>query len=805
MFMRLAAGAQPGRDCSIQQTTQWRIPMRTQLSFLLFVCLLFGNANCALAQGDNNPPPLRRVTLYKHGVGYFERQGKVNGDQQVTFLFDAAQMNDVLKSLVVLDLGKGRIGGVTYDSTKPLDRRLEEFAVTLDKSNAAGMTALIGQIKGARVSLRVGTGTTNNINGTVVGIEKRAKMQNGEKTEAQELVLLGEAGELFSVPFEQIRSLKLLDAKLREDLDQYLSVLQSTLHKNLRRLTIATQGQGERDLFISYVVEAPVWKTTYRVVLDKLNKPFLQGWAVVDNVQDEDWNDVRLSLIAGAPVSFIQDLQQPRYKQRPVVGMPDDVSIAPTMPQAAMAPLLRLSSEVSSERIELNGTNMVEGIIRDMNGAVIPNATVRVIASSGAESFTTTDSNGKYILRGLPAGNYKLRVDMAGFKSATVDGIRLSAGSLARNNLTLDVGSVSETVSITSSKVASLGSMGRLMADGDAGIEVNVDTQEIGELFEYRIAHPVTIKRNSSALIPILQNQIAGDLVSLYNKATREQNPMSAFHLHNNTGLTLESGPLTVIENDTYAGEALTGRIKPNEKRFITYAVDLGVRVSVKEDEKDEKPFFAEIRAGEFHLKYKQTRATVYTLSNVTDRAKTVYLEHPYDKDEEWQLAKLLKPVETTDSFYRFKVVVAPNSSTQFAVNEELPETESYAISNLTSEKLTLFINEGYLTAAMKQALDVLLEQKGEIAALNRQLQEKQADINLVTQDQNRMRENLRALGKSEEEKQLLQRYVGKLAQGEDQLERLRQEEKQLSERRNTLQKQLDERIRKLAFEHRLR
>src|SRR2546423_1095311 len=122
-----------------------RIPMRIQLSFpLLFVCLLFGQAGHTFAQSDNTPPPLRRVTLYKHGVGYFERQGKVNGDQQVTFLFDAAQMNDVLKSLVALDLGKGanagRITGVTYDSTKPLERRLEEFGVTLDSSNAAGLT-----------------------------------------------------------------------------------------------------------------------------------------------------------------------------------------------------------------------------------------------------------------------------------------------------------------------------------------------------------------------------------------------------------------------------------------------------------------------------------------------------------------------------------------------------------------------------------------------------------------------------------------------------------------------------------------
>ncbi len=768
--------------------------------------LLFGAAANTAAQTENTPPPLRRVTLYKHGVGYFERQGKVNGDDQVTFLFDAAQMNDVLKSLVALDLGKGanagKITGVTYDSTKPLDRRLEEFGVTLDGSNAAGLTALIGQLKGARVSLRTGTAAATSITGTVVGIEKRVKVQNGERSEAQELVLLNEAGELFSVPFEQMRALKLLDPRLREDLDQYLAILQSTLHKNLRKLTIATQGQGERDLFISYVVEAPVWKTTYRVVLDKQAKPFLQGWAVVDNVQDEDWTNVTLSLIAGAPVSFILDLQQPRYKQRPVVGMPDEVSVVPQVPEASLsnAPI----NLVSSTR---GGT--LEGVVTDPNSAVIPNATVRVTqANTGAELLAKTDSEGRYHVRGLPAGRYKLTFEGSGFKKAQVNGVLITPGRVTNNDAELHVGAVAETVTVTvsasvlNSESASIGSS---MRDKDSGIEIHVDTQEIGELFEYRIAHPVTIKRNSSALIPILQNEVAGELVSLYNKATRVQNPMSAFYLHNTTGLTLESGPLTVIENDTYAGEALTARIKPNEKRFITYAVDLGVRVSVKEDEKDEKPFFAEIRAGEFRLKYKQTRATVYTLANLTDRAKTVYIEHPYDKDEKWELARTLKPVETTKSFHRFKITIAPNASAQFAVNEELPETESYAISNLTSDKLTIFVNEGYLTPPMRQALETILEQKAEIAALNRQAQEKQFEINTVTKEQERMRENLRALGKSDEEKQLLQRYVGKLAQGEDQLERLRQEEKQLAEKRNALQRQIEERLRKLAFEQRLK
>ncbi|MBO0859178.1 MAG: carboxypeptidase regulatory-like domain-containing protein [Chloracidobacterium sp.] len=760
-------------------------------------------ASLALAQGDNNPPPLRRVTLYKHGVGYFERQGKINGDQQVTFLFDAGQMNDVLKSLVALDLGKGankgKISAVTFDSIKPVDKRLEEFGISLDSTNAVGLTSLLGQLKGARVEVRGPIPAA----GVVAGVEKHARIQGAEKIETQELVLVSEGGELRGIPLDQIRGVKLLDAKLREDLEQYLSILQSTIHKNLRKLTISTTGQGERDLFLSYVVEAPIWKTTYRIVLDAESKPFLQGWALVDNVQDEDWNDVTLSLISGAPVSFIQDLQQPRYKQRPVVGLPEDNSVAPQIPQAAINGFNLASS---------GGGGAIEGVISDHNGSAIAGATLRIRhVGSNAEIISTTGVDGRYRARGLPQGLYAITIEATGFQKTNVGGLTVLAGKTTKNNVALQVGAATETVEIRAVNelplngreflnMAKLAPGASAMKDADSGVE----TQDIGELFEYRIAQPVTIKRNSSALIPILQNQIEGESVSLYNREEREQNPMSALYLNNTTGLTLESGSMTIIENDTYAGEALTGRIKPGEKRFITYAVDLGCRVSVKEDEEDQKAYRVEIVNGEFNLHYKQVKTTVYTLNNLTDRAKTVYVEQPYDKNEKWQLVKTAEPVETTEKYHRFKVSVAPRTKTQFSVSEELPESHSYLLTNITTNDIQVFVKSNYLTPEMKQSLEDVAELKARIAALSREVAEKQTEINTITKDQERMRENLRALGKTEEEKQLVQRYVGKIAQGEDQLEKLRLEEKKLQEDKNNLQRRLDERVKKLAMDHQL-
>ncbi len=762
------------------------------------LCLLLATflSLASFAQSADNPLPLRRVILYKHGVGYFERQGKVNDDQQVSFSFDASQMNDVLKSLVVLDLSKGKIGAVNFDSVKPLDKRLEEFGFVLDDTNAAGMTMLLGQLKGSRVEVKAGAATSI---GTVVGLEKRSRMQGQEKIESQDLVLMVD-GELRSVPQEQIRGIKLLDSKLREDLERYLSVLQSTVKKNARTLSITANGRGARDLFVSYVVEAPIWKTTYRIVLDEKNKPFLQGWAVVDNVQDEDWTNVALSLVAGMPVSFIHDLQQPRYKRRPVIAPPDEMVMTPQIAEAAKKPL---RADITSG---LTGYGM-GGLVKDSSGAVVTNArvTLKRLYSSG-EYTASTNYEGRYSAS-VPAGFYQVQVESPGFKTTVVKSVGVIRGKMTQANFTLEVGQVSEALTITSESAETMvmasSTMSRSIAD-NTSVEVNVSTQEIGELFEYKIDQPVSIKRNSSALIPIVQSSIEGETASLYNAKTLKQHPMSAVYLTNNTGLTLEGGPLTVIEGNTYAGEALTARIKAGEKRFITYAVDVGCRVETKSEEENQAAYQSEIINGEFRVHYKQSKVTTYTLTNVSARPKTIYIEHPLNKTDEkdWKLVNTPAPVETTENYRRFKEIVAANATTEFKVTEELPDRDTYAITNVTPDNITIWVRDKYLTAEMKKALDEVIEIKAKIAAVNKQVQEKQEAARSLTQEQARMRENLKVLGKSEEEKKLLMRYVNKIAESEDQIEKAKQQEAGLIEQRNTMQRQLDEKIRSLTFNH---
>ncbi|MFP2930175.1 hypothetical protein ACLESO_34260, partial [Pyxidicoccus sp. 3LG] len=285
--------------------------------------------------------PIRRVVLYKHGVGYFERRGKVSGSDTLNLDFKARDMNDVLKSLTVLDLSGGSVSAVSYDSTKPLEQLLAEATIRIPEDNS--LTALLGQIKGARVRARVGGG---QVEGSIIGLDSLA-VAAGETSLVRPFLSLLVGGSLRTFDVLDISELEFLDEAVRKDLEFYLATVLSSYKKDSKRMSILTNGQGERELFVSYVVEAPVWKTSYRILLDEGEPPLLQGWALVDNTGDEDWVDVQLSLIAGLPVSFVHDLYNPRYMKRPVVEVRTEAAAAPVIPEESYGGAMDMAGAVA--------------------------------------------------------------------------------------------------------------------------------------------------------------------------------------------------------------------------------------------------------------------------------------------------------------------------------------------------------------------------------------------------------------------------------------------------------------------------
>ena len=302
---------------------------------LALSALASAQAPAPAAPQTPDPLPVRRVVLYKSGVGYFEHLGQVRGNQTVAIDFTSGQLDDVLKSLTTLDLDGGRVSGVSYNSEAGLDRRLG--ALRLPVGEQTTRRDFLAALRGARLEVRSGQARTV---GRLLSVERVERHTNNTVSSVDTLSLVTDAGEIQTFALDAGVAVRIVERELGEEVGKYLALVASVRDQDLRRLSIATVGTGQRDLFVSYVSEVPVWKATYRLVMPaagESRRPLLQGWAIVDNTVGEDWENVELSLVAGAPQSFVQSISKPYYVQRPVVPLPERVLLSPQTHQGAIA------------------------------------------------------------------------------------------------------------------------------------------------------------------------------------------------------------------------------------------------------------------------------------------------------------------------------------------------------------------------------------------------------------------------------------------------------------------------------------
>ncbi len=777
--------------------------------------------------------PIRRVILYSNGVAYIERRGMVSNHAEISLSFKQSQVDDVLKSMVVLDLGKGRIGAVSYNSSAPPSAHLAEipFAIAAaTEGNNGGLAGVLSQLQGARVTVVT---TSRTVTGSVLNVETQHSQvdSNTPPVTINRLVIASDNGALTAFDLAEVRSVQLVDEGSRRDLSEFAHAAASARRRDAKTIVVTSDGRGERELVVSYTIAAPIWKTTYRVLLDTTGKPFFQGWAIVDNVSEEDWNGIDLSLVSGTPVSFIQPIQNPVYRYRPVVPLQEDLNLKPQ----------------TYEPGEGGGsTGSLTGKITDSNGAVIPGAKVTITNSTTNQSFEiTTDNEGVYRAQNLPPGTYTLNAAAPGFKNFTATNLNVRSGLRSKFNANLDVGAVSETVNVTASdetdlstsvdsrqvielpsqsrnysSIAALSagvgggggggrnreSLSNLVSRRESGVKEETTASEVGDLFEYHIDQPVTVPRDRSALIPILQTRMEGERVSIFNEQSPAHRPMSGMLLKNTSPLTLEDGSLTVIDGDAYAGEALLERLKPEEERLISFAVDLGTLVNLRDEDEERQPVFL-LRSvnGVVQAHYYNIRKKVYTLVNQTDRPRTVYLEHPRDEDENWELtADTNTPVTKTANHYRFRVTLTAHQTLNFPVSERNEEFDSYALTNFTRDQLELFIAHRYVDDKTRAALETIIALKDKVAAASLRLQLIDKEAAEIAQDQARLRENIKALTSTAEAKQLIARYVSKANEQETRIEQLEAERRTTISERARLQTELDLAVRSLSLDRRL-
>jgi hypothetical protein len=270
--------------------------------------------------------PLEKVVLFTSGVGFFQHAGKVDGDARVEMSFKSDHINDLLKSMVLEDLGGGTVSAVSYASRDPITKTLETFAVNLTDNPSMG--TILGRLRGERIEVEAAAPAS----GTIVGVEKRTVPAGENKTVEKEFVTILTKDGLRTLPLDTVTRIKLLDERLQGELEKALAALALGHDTERKSVTLDFAGKGARNVRVGYVQESPVWKTSYRVVIGdgkEKEKALLQGWAIVENTTEQDWKDVRMALVSGRPISFVMDLYQPLYVPRPVVRQELYASVGP--------------------------------------------------------------------------------------------------------------------------------------------------------------------------------------------------------------------------------------------------------------------------------------------------------------------------------------------------------------------------------------------------------------------------------------------------------------------------------------------
>jgi len=668
--------------------------------------------------------PVTHVSLYKNGVGFFEHTGHVTGNASVTIDFTTAQLNDVLESLTALDLNGGRISGADYNSTTPLDQQLKSLSLGLPEKTT--YTGFLTAIRGSRVQI---TGSGAPFTGRLMDIEMHktgpGKDANGT-TETRFLSVVSDAGELRIFPMSPTLSVHLLDTALHADVNHYLELLDTTRNQGLRHLTLDDHGTGSRELHVSYISEVPIWKSTYRILFtdnpgapgpdsrtrDSTNSQgqtaTLQGWSVVDNTTGTDWLNVQLSLIAGSPQSFIQPISQPIYSRRPEIPIAQEAQLTP---QTHNSGIESAASPIAAPKPGkgLMGSGMAGGYASD---------TVEVSAMNGLPLETRNFA--------------KLRGGLMAAPKVPPPPPPPSYEDLASNSITPQTTSAA-----------------------------------FDDFFQYNLTEPVTIRKNESALVPILQAKVTADRVTLVtsNGSQITGQPLRALWLTNTTNLTLDRGSFSIVENGSFGGEGLLDPIHAGEKRLLSYAADQAIHVTT-ENANDNNSHVTAITAskGVVHITHSEVRQITYVIHNAAAEPRTVVLEHPIEPG--LTLDTTPAPEETTGTLYRWRIPVASAATERLTIRDKANIVDDYQLEDTDDDDFAAIIVASGNNANFQTVITPILEARRRVAFAQVAVDQTNAKLTTLRANEDRQRANITALQNADKDSR--NRFVNDLNKTED-------------------------------------
>jgi hypothetical protein len=675
---------------------------------------------------------VKKVIIFKHGVSYYILEGILKGSSTFELEFKIDEMNDVLKSLFVLDTSeKGYISSISYDAALETSQLLK--SIMLNIPDIDSFSSLVTQIKGADVNLTIGG--AKKVSGKIMGIEFFDKPSKNEKITEKQLILLQDNDVITKHNFSEIKSVDILNEEIKKDLKFFLETVIAGKKKDAKKIIINCESGGEddveRNIFVSYIRESPIWKTSYRLIMSKEQaseqKCLLSGWSLIENTTNQDWEDIELALVAGMPVSFVYEFYRPIFIQRPIVRPPKVLSARPT----------EIEEGLEMEKYEEYGTTMEDAM---PTPAMAPR---KKMAKA----------------RGGPPGG-----------PPRVSGV---VGGGMSDEAFLD-------------KISS---------------QTKIQTKDLGELFEYNISNPVTVKRKQSGLVPILTESIKAKRVLLYNMNDHEKNPNACLEITNNTNLTLERGPSTIIYDDNLAGEAIIPFLNKGDTRLLNYAVEQAVLITHEQESENKSVHRVTFGSGYSYEYYYTILMTTYKIKNKTEEEKELYLDHPKTHGYKF-IDKPIDP-EETPNYWRFKITLKPKDAIDFKLKEQRENYSSNYLWDFNKEdflnRVGFYVKQKFINPELENKLREIAELIQTLNNFRAKEEKLNEERDLMTDEQARLRENISVLGDDTQSVSLKERYIKKLNTQESRFEAIKKELVTLDKKMSDLNKKIEEKMNLLS------
>lgn len=637
--------------------------------------------------------PLTRVVLYRNGVGYFERSGAFEGEL-LRLKVRKDQINDLLKSLAVVDRRSGKVLGVSI----PLDpRSWHALALGALRPGQGQLAQVLDGLRGSQIEVETDERSASGRIVMVEPMQAEAKAPERERTPryADHKLTLLDGARMQVVRLSRITSIALRDGDLVLQLDRHLDASAGEGMFQQVELTIRLVGDGKHDLTLSYVAPAPLWKPTYRIVLDDQGgKALLQAWAVVDNVSGESWNDVQLSLTSGAPIAFRYDLHTPREVERPDLSHSaahkraavalgdrtfdaDDEAGGTAPPRAASAPRAPAQQEALEEQaLERRARNKI-----------------------GAPDVAPDEAVAEHAVEAAPE------------PAMTLDALRSSAAAQAR-------------------------------------------AHRVAGLTRFDLPERVTLPDGSATMVALINQEVRGEQVFVYRPGGSgqgyEQNPYRVVRFENDTDFVLEPGPISIYAGGSFVGEGLSEAIGSREVATIPFAVEPSISVRSRAENEGDEVRTVKLARGVLEVESFHRVTTVWTASvQPSASAQRVLIRHPRRGGSYELVAPATGVEDLKDAYFVPLVVEAHAREASVSVVEQTPKRAQVSIwDGAAIALLDTLLATSSLDAALRARLEPVVQKRREVGRIDTEIEGLEAQKTELDGRARETRDSLKAIAR---------------------------------------------------------